>query len=426
MNHVVGTRCLRCGRFYSEKKMYKGCPDCRARGKPSNVSVQYDYDALRRAFDPKGVAGRPASMWRYKELLPADEDRIVTLGEGLTPLLRVPRLGGRVQIPRLYIKDDSRNATWSFKDRMCSSATSIAVEFGARVITASSSGNAGSATAAYAARAGLECVLFTLQQFPTAMKVNMAVYGTRLIACPTLTDRWRMVEKCVDAFDWFPTAGFMMPLIGSNPYAIEGYKTIAYEVCEQFGWKAPDVMVFPVGAGDAFFGAWKGFNELRDFGIIDTVPRMVAAEVLGPIEHAIQKGLDYVEDVPYRASVGISVGMYTSTYQALKTVLDSRGVARSASDDEMLRMQHALASDEGIYVECSSVLSVAVAAGLAREGWITERDTVVCFLTAGGLKDPETTLKYLPDIPLIEPTVDALRAALKASYGVEVKVPQPA
>jgi threonine synthase len=423
MNHVTGFTCLRCGRFYAEKKMYKGCPDCLARGKPSNVSVQYDYATLRSRFDPRGLDRRPPTMWRYKELLPAEDAHIVTLGEGLTPLVPTPRLGWELDLPNLYVKDDSRNATWSFKDRMCSSATSIAMEFGAKVITASSSGNAGSATAAYAARAGLECVLFTLQRFPTAMKVNMAVYGTKLIACPTLLDRWRMVEKCVDAYDWFPTAGFMYPLIGSNPYAIEGYKTIAYEVCEQFGWKAPDVMVVPVGAGDAFFGAWKGFNELRDFGVIDRVPRMIAAEVLGPIENAIAKGLDYVPEVPYRQSVGISVGMYTSTYQALKTVVDSKGVARSASDDEMLRMQHALASKEGIYVECSSVLSVAVAARLAKEGLIKPQETVVCFLTAGGLKDPETTLKYLPDIPLIEPNLEALDEALRASYGAGAKKP---
>jgi threonine synthase len=426
MNHVTGFTCLRCGQFYEQRKMYKGCPSCAARGKPSNVSVQYDYPALKRAFNHRALGSRPATMWRYKELLPAEDEHVVTLGEGLTPLIPTPRLGREVDLPNLHVKDDSRNATWSFKDRMCSSATSIAMEFGARVITASSSGNAGSATAAYAARAGLECVLFTLQRFPTAMKVNMAVYGTKLIACPTLLDRWRMVEKCVDAYDWFPTAGFMYPLIGSNPYAIEGYKTIAYEVCEQFGWKAPDVMVVPVGAGDAFFGAWKGFNELRDFGIIDRVPRMIAAEVLGPIENAIRKGLDVVEEVPYRQSVGISVGMYTSTYQALKTVVDSGGVARSASDDEMLHMQHALAAKEGIYVECSSVLSVAVAALLAREGIIKPSETVVCFLTAGGLKDPETTLKYLPDIPLIEPNLDALTTALKSTYGVEVKAPVPA
>ncbi len=426
MNHVTGFKCLRCGRVYPEKKMFKGCPDCLAKGKPSNVSVQYDYEALRKAFSVKKLEGRPPTMWRYKELLPPDEDKIVTLGEGLTPLIHCPRLGGRINLPKLHVKDESRNATWSFKDRMCSSAVSVAREFDTRVITASSSGNAGSATAAYAARAGMECVLFTLQRFPTAMKVNMAVYGTRLIACPTLLDRWRMVEKCVDTFNWFPTAGFMFPLIGSNPYGIDGYKTIAYEVCEQFGWKAPDVMVFPTGAGDAFFGAWKGFNELRDFGIIDSLPRMAAAEVLGPIENAIRKGLDHVEEVPYRQSVGISVGMYTSTYQALKTVLDSKGAARSASDEEMLTMQHALAANEGIYVECSSVLSVAVAAKLVQEGVIKERETVVCFLTAGGLKDPETTLKYLPDIPLIEPNLEAMAEALRTTYGVEVKKPVPA
>lgn len=423
MNHVTGFQCLRCGRVYAEKKMFKGCPECAARGKPSNVSVQYDYARLRRAFDPKKVETRPPTMWRYKELLPADEECIVSLGEGLTPLIPIPRLGRRVHLSRLYVKDESRNATWSFKDRMCSSATSIATELGAKVITASSSGNAGSATAAYAARAGIDCVLFTLQQFPTAMKVNMAVYGTKLIACPSLVDRWRMVEKCVDTFGWFPTAGFMFPLIGSNPYAIEGYKTVAYEVCEQFGWKAPDVMVFPVGAGDAFFGAWKGFNELRDFGIIDSVPRMIAAEVLGPLENSLRKGLDVVEEVPYRQSVGISVGMYTSTYQALKTVRDSEGTARSATDDEMLQMQHALAATEGLYVECSSVLSVAVAAKLADERVIREDDTVVCFLTAGGLKDPDTTLKYLPSIPLIEPNLTALEKALAATYGFQLPTP---
>ncbi|MDR7485045.1 MAG: pyridoxal-phosphate dependent enzyme [Armatimonadota bacterium] len=423
MNHVTGFRCLRCGNVYQAKTMPKGCPDCAARGKPSNVSVLYDYDALRRRFDPKALVWRAPTMWRYKELLPPDEEHVVTLGEGMTALLAVPRLGARLGLPSLYVKDESRNATWSFKDRMASAAVSVAKELGARVITASSSGNAGSATAAYAARAGLDCVLFTLQSFPTAMKVNMQVYGTKLIACPTLKDRWRMVEKCVDEYGWFPTAGFVYPLIGSNPYAIEGYKTIAYEVCEQFGWKVPDVMVLPVGAGDAFFGAWKGFNELRDAGIIDAVPRMMAAEVLGPLENAIRRGIDYVEEVPYRQSVGISAGTFTSTYQALKTVLDSGGTARSATDDEMLSMQKALAASEGIYVECSSALAVAVAARLVREGLIQEHETVVCLLTASGLKDPETTLRAMPEIPLIEPTLEDLERALAATYGFRVPAP---
>lgn len=420
MNHVTGFQCLRCGRVYQERAMFKGCPSCAAEERPSNVSVLYDYDALRKRLRLEHVQRRGPTMWRYKELLPPDEAHIVSLGEGMTPLLPVPKLGAKIGVPKLFVKDESRNPTWSFKDRMCSSAVSVAREFGAKVITASSSGNAGAATAAYAARAGLDCVLFTLQSFPTAMKVNMQVYGTKLIACPTLKDRWRMVERCVDAFGWFPTAGFVYPLIGSNPYAIEGYKTIAYEVCEQMGWKAPDVMVFPVGAGDAFFGAWKGFNELREFGIIDKAPRMVAAEVLGPLENALRKGLDYVPEVPYRQSVGISVGTFTSTYQALKTVRDSNGAARSASDEEMVDMQRALAALEGIYVECSSALAVAVAARLVEEDLLREDESVVCLLTAGGLKDPETTLRHLAEIPLIEPTLEDLQRALAETYGFHV------
>jgi len=403
--------------MYHERAMFKGCPSCAAEGRPSNVSVLYDYAALRRRFDLRAVERRPPTMWRYRELLPPAEEHIVSLHEGMTALLPVPRLGAEIGLPNLLVKDESRNATWSFKDRMCSAAISVGREFGAQVITASSSGNAGSATAAYAARAGLPCVLFTLQSFPMAMKVNMAVYGTKLIACRTLQDRWRMVEQCVDVFGWFPTAGFVYPMIGSNPYGIEGYKTIAYEICEQRGWKPPDVMVVPVGAGDAFFGAWKGFNELRDFGVIDRVPRMIAAEVLGPLENALRQGLDHVPEVPYRQSVGISVGTFTSTYQALKTIRDSGGVARSASDEEMVMMQQTLAAHEGLYVECSSVLSVAVAAKLAEEGLIREDEAVVCLLTAGGLKDPEVTLRHLAEIPLIEPTLEDLGEALERSYG---------
>jgi threonine synthase len=417
MNHVTGFQCLRCNKVYDAVVMHKGCPDCAALGKPSNVTVLYDYDAIRRNLDRDAFARRPPTMWRYRELLPPDDWAIVSLGEGMTPLLALPRLGAQLGLPRLYVKDESRNPTWSFKDRMASSALSVARELGAGVVTASSSGNAGAATAAYAARAGLDCVLFTLQSFPTAMKVNMQVYGTKLVACPTLKDRWRMVEQCVDAYGWFPTAGFVYPMIGSNPYGIEGYKTIAYEICEQLNWTVPDVLVVPVGAGDAFFGAWKGFNELRQLGLTDVVPRMVAAEVLGPLENALRQGLDYVEEVPYRPSVGISVGTFVSTYQALKTIQDSGGTARSASDDDMVRTQQALAASEGIYVECSSALSVAVAAHLVREGLIRSDETVVCLLTASGLKDPDTTLRFMPEIPLIEPTLHALERALKTTYG---------
>lgn len=371
---------------------------------------------IRRRFDPRHLEDRPRSIWRYAELLPADVDNAVSIGEGMTPLLPIPRLGRRLGIRNLLVKDESRNPTWSFKDRLASSAVSMAKQMGAEVVTGSSSGNAGSATAAYSARAGIPCVMFTTQQFPLAMRVQMAVYGTKMIATPTIQDRWRMVEACVDTLGWFPVTVFVYPLVGSNPFGIEGYKSVAFELVEQLG-RVPEHVVMPVGAGDAFFGTWKGFAEYRELGFIDSVPTMVAAEVFGPLENALAKNLDHVEEVPWGPTPAISVGLYTSAYQALHVLRESGGVARSPSTEQMLAMQRDLAENEGIYAEVSSVISLCVAKELVDEGRIQDDDMVVAFLTSGGLKDPETTAKQLPTIPLIEPNLDSLRTALETTYG---------
>ncbi len=415
MSYLTGLKCLRCGEEYPITPMFQGCPKHEG-DLVANLTPTYDYDGIRRAFSREALTNRPPSMWRYHEFLPPDEDQIVTLGEGFTPLLPCPSLGKEIGLQHLYVKDETRNPTWSFKDRMASSAVSMAGRFGGKVITGSSSGNAGSATAAYAARAGLDCVLFTTQQFPLAMKVQMQSYGTKLIAYPTIEDRWRMVKVCVDQLGWYPVTVFSLPMIGSNPYGVDGYKSIGYEIIEQLGWRAPDVVVAPVGAGDAFYGTWKAFQEWYDFGYIDKLPRMIAAEVFGPLQNALEKGLDYVEPVSSGPTVAISVGSYVSTYQALKVLHESGGVARRASDEEMVAMQKALGGQEGIYAEMSSVLSLAVVKGLIDEGVISQDDTVVSLLTSAGIKDPEVTARFMPDIPLIEPNLDALREMLEQAY----------
>lgn len=415
---LLGLRCIRCGAEYAVGPVFKGCPACLAKGLPTNVTVVYDMDEIRRHFDPKRLDNRPRTIWRYAEFLPADLDNAVSIGEGMTPLLPVPRLARRLGIRHLLVKDESRNPTWSFKDRLASSAISMAKQMGAEVITGSSSGNAGSAIAAYSARAGIPCVMFTTQQFPLAMRVQMAVYGTKMIATPTIQDRWRMVEACVDQLGWFPVTIFVYPLVGSNPFGIEGYKSVAFELVEQLG-RVPDHVVMPVGAGDAFYGTWKGFEEYRELGFIDSLPTMVAAEVFGPLENALAKNLDHIEEVPWGPTPAISVGLYTSAYQALHVLRESGGAARSPSTDEMIAMQRELAETEGIFAEVSSVISLCVAKRLVDEGTINDDDLVVAFLTSGGLKDPETTSKYLPPIPLIEPNLDALRSALESTYGFQ-------
>lgn len=419
MSYLTGLKCLRCGAEYPAERMFQGCPKHEG-DLVANVSPTYDYDGIKRGFSREAVRNRPPTMWRYHEFLPPNEIDIVSIGEGFTPLVACPTLGRQLGLPKLFVKDESRNATWSFKDRMASAAVSMAKPFGAEVVTASSSGNGGSATGAYAARAGLESVIFSTQQFPLVMKVQMQAYGSKLIACPTIQDRWRMVKMCVEQLGWYPTAGFNMPMVGCNPYGVDGYKTLAFEIIEQLGWRAPDVVAMPVGGGDAFYGTWKGFQEWHALGYIDKVPRMVAAEVFGSLTNATSKGLAYVEPVPYGPTVGISAGTYTSTYQALKVLLEADGIPQRIGDDGMISMQHALATTEGIYAEMSSVLSVAAAKKLAADGVIGDEAVVVAILTSAGIKDPETTAHQMPEIPLIEPTLDSLSAALEHTYGAHL------
>ncbi|HUW08534.1 MAG TPA: pyridoxal-phosphate dependent enzyme, partial [Anaerolineae bacterium] len=226
-------------------------------------------------------------------------------------------------------------------------------------------------------------------------------------------------EACVEEFGWYSNANFTYPPVGYSPYGVDGYKSIAFEICEQLGWRAPDKLVVPVGHGGSFYGSWKGFKEFFDLGLISSKPQMVAAEVFGPLKNALTKGLDYVEEMPARGSVAFSTAVDISTYQALKVLLESCGVAETASDDEIMEMQLALASNEGIYGEAAGVLTLAVIKKLREMGKIDEDETVVALVTSGGLKDPAATEQYLADIPLVEPNLEALRNGLARAYQYE-------
>jgi threonine synthase len=419
MTYLTGLRCIRCGKTFPLEVMLKGCPE--HRDKPSNLTPTYDYEAIHKAFDPGKLVDRPLTMWRYREYLPANPEDIVTMGEGMTPLVPAPKLGREIGVPNLYIKNETVNPSWSFKDRMAASAVSVAPQFGKTCITASSSGNAGSSTASFAARAGMDCVLFTTAAFTLAMRTQMAAYGTKLISMPTSQDRWKMVEALVDNFGWFTTAGFCWPAIGSNPYGVDGYKTIGFEICEQLGWRAPDAFVVPVGGADAFWGSWKGFTEFHAAGYVDSLPRMIAAETFGPIEYSLDNNLDYVALVESGPTVAISVGTPYSTYQGLRAVLESNGDAEAAESNEaIMEMQLKLAALEGLYAEASSVQTLAVIRQMRRAGKIDEDEVVVALLTSTGLKHPEITKEYLPEIPHVEPNLDAVLKALKDTYNYEV------
>jgi threonine synthase len=418
MTYLTGLYCPRCGKSYPIEVRPKGCVE--HMDKPSNLTPSYDYSSIHQAFDRDALAKRAPTQWRYREYLPARENDIVTLGEGMTSLVPVPRLGKALGVPNLYVKNESMNPTWSHKDRMASVAVSVAPRFGKTAITASSSGNAGSATAAYAARAGMDCIIFTVSDFPEVMKVQMSVYGTKMIAVPTSADRWRMVDMLSSEYGWFTTAGFSSIPIGSNPYAVDGYKTVGFEICEQFGWTTPDAVVVPSGA-DLLWGIWKGFVEFRDAGYIERTPRMIAAEAFGPLKNALSKNLDFPVMVPAGETVAISAGAPYSTSLLLKAIRDSGGDAEVAGDDDaIMEMQLKLAALEGMYVEASSAQSLAVIKRMREDGRISEHDVIVAVLTSSGLKHTAVTSKLLPTIPSVEADPRQVLDALRNVYGFTV------
>jgi len=418
--------CLRCGAGFHDPWMFEGCPSCAEAGYNVNLSAVSPRDAVKWRGFPQAkehLGGEQAeeSLWRYRGLLPVDPEHITTLGEGLTPLLKLQSLGEKLGINSLYLKDEGRNPTWSYKDRFCSVAVSKARELGANVVTISTSGNHGAATAAYAAKAGLPCVVFTIPDVPNTMKTLMQVYGAYLVVVPTAQDRWTLMRQCIDQFGWYPASGYMNPPVGSNPWGIEGYKTIAYEIVEQLNGQPPEWVIVPTAYGDGLYGTWKGFKELKTLGAIDRLPKMVAAERFGPLartlELGLDMGLDQVAEVPTSPSVAFSIANGISTYQALKALKESQGLAVTASDEEIMEMQKLLAESEGVYGEASSVIALNVAAKLRAQGQAGPDDVVVAVLTSSGLKDTGATAEILPSPPQITPELAQLCQALERTYG---------
>jgi threonine synthase len=417
MGVVVGLTCPRCRAEYGAEPLFDGCPACRRAGLGVNLWPRYDEAAVARTLTRETLAGRPRDMWRYGELMPVDVRRRVTLGEGGTPLTELPRLADAYGLACLYAKDETRNPTWSFKDRLAAVAVTRALDAAASVVLDSSTGNQGAATAAHAAKAGLPAVVFTFGRVPWTMKVFMAAYGAMVLQIDDDAARRRTLEACVRELHWYPVCNFSDPPVGGNPYGLEGYKTIAFEICEQVGWRPPDVIVFPTDYGDAAARASKGLQELRRLGLIDRLPRLVAAERFGPLSRALALGLDHVPSVPTGTTVAISIDSDVSTIQALDAIRATDGTALAVPEEAIVAAQLGAARAEGLFPEPSSACALAAARLLREQGWIGPNETVVALITSMGLKDPASTRPQLPEPPFVEPTVEATLRALRDVYG---------
>ncbi|HEX7123419.1 MAG TPA: pyridoxal-phosphate dependent enzyme [Gemmatimonadaceae bacterium] len=408
-----------------------GCRHCREQGRLANLTVEIDLDSVRHdamrgdgAVLDDGAASSfrdPSApgLWRWGTLLPVAAEHRVSLGEGDTPLVKLERFGKRIGVPELYVKDESRNPTWSYKDRLCAVAVAKAAEAGAGVITVASTGNHGASTAAYAARAGLPCVVFTTASVPAVMKTLMQSYGAFVVALDRPTDRWALMSEVVNQRGWFPTSGFQFPPIGSNAYGIEGYKTISFETWRQLG-RVPDWVAVPTCYGDGLMGVWKGWRELRDLGLTRTAPRMIAAEVYGSLEAAQQRELADPVEVEIGPSPAFSINTPVGTHQSLVALRQSQGLAVSTKNDDLLALQRELARTEGIYAEASSLVTLAAVRRLRAEGKLGGDDVAVAVLTSTGLKDPEATAATLPSVPLIEPELRQLARVLRETYQQEL------
>ena len=383
---------------------------------PANLELEYEHASADGPSLKAAWAGRRAGLWRYSELLPASAAGAVTLGEGGTPLIGCPRLGDSIGLPGLMAKNESQNPTWSFKDRLASVAVSWARENGRRGIAISSSGNAGAAAAAYAARAGLPCIVFTTRAYPGGMQRFMRSYGAMVVAAPTGPDRWVLNRAVAREWGWLAMSNTADPPVGSHPSGIEGCKTIAYEIAQDLGWKSPDAVIIPVAYGDSIAGIHRGFKELLAAGLIERLPRLIAAETYPSLSGALEQNAAGPVATAGGTSQAFSVATPRGTYQALRAIRESEGTAVTVGDSETLQAHRLLAEREGLFVELSSAMPLAAARRMVQSGDLSETDTVVMLITSSGVKDSELTIPG-DELPMVEPSLTQLQAVLKERFG---------
>ncbi len=350
--------------------------------------ARYRLDEAARTLTRRKLEGRPATQWRYAEVLPGS-DQPATLGEGFTPLLPAPFLGREIGVSRVLVKDESLNPTGSFKARGMSVAITMARNLGARRVALPSAGNAGSAAAAYGALAGLGVDLFLPADTPEPFRLEAAAYGATVhLVDGDITVCGALMREATAREGWFDLSTLR------EPYRLEGKKTMGYELAEQMGWTLPDVIVYPTGGGTGLVGMWKAFEEMRQMGLLKRkrFPRMVTVQAEGcaPIVKAFHEGATRAEPWPEPRTFasGLRVPSAIGDTLMLAALRESKGTAVAVSDQEMARSQVQMARGEGIFACPEGGAALAAARRLASDGWIEPDETVVLFNTGTGLKYP--------------------------------------
>ncbi|MBA3713176.1 MAG: threonine synthase [Pyrinomonadaceae bacterium] len=380
--NVTHLECAACGLRHEAQRLHNLCAKC---GKP--LLVRYDLRRAGETLTKEALHTRPASMWRYREVLPVEsDDHVVTLGEGWTPLLGVSRLGARVGVGELYVKDESQNPTQSFKARGMAAAVSMAKELGATRLAVPSAGNAAGALAAYAARAGLEAFIFMPCDTPRANIIECRETGAHVTLIDGLiTDCGAEVGRRKEAEGWFDVSTL------KEPYRVEGKKTLGYELAEQLDWVLPDAIIYPTGGGTGLIGMWKAFDEMEELGWIDSKrPRMVSVQASGcaPIVRAFAEGKRFADEFPNAATTasGLRVPRAIGDFLILDAIRASRGAALAVTDDEMIAATREIGAAEGLFVAPEGAACLPALRQLVANGDIKGSERVVLFNTGAGVK----------------------------------------
>ncbi len=388
MTHL---ECSLCSRKFEPAKPWNLC-EC---GAP--LLVRYDLAALRENWSLDSFLSAPNNMWRYAPVLPVrHESSIITLGEGMTPLLEARRTGDRIGANDLLIKDEGLNPTGSFKARGMACAVSMCVELGLKKLATPSAGNAASALAAYAAAAGLEAHIFMPRDVPQANFVECKAYGAHVTLVDGLiSDCGRIVAERGPREGWFDLSTL------KEPYRIEGKKTMGYEVAEQLGWELPDAIFYPTGGGVGLIGMWKAFAEMEALGWIGPErPKMIAVQSEGcqPVVRAFNEGAERSRfwDGASTLAAGLRVPKPLGDFLVLQAVRESGGTAIAVPDSEILDAGLRLASEEGIFASPEGGACVAAAARLLESGFLDRDDQIVIYNTGSGLKYLEAWSTRLP------------------------------
>ena len=384
--NVTHLECGLCGLSHEAHRLHNLCTAC---GKP--LLVRYDLERAKMTLTKESLTSRRPDLWRYREVLPVEDDRnIISLGEGWTPLLHAPRLGKRVGIHELYIKDESQNPTQSFKARGMAAAVSMAKELGAEKLAVPSAGNAAGALAAYAARAGLKSYIFMPRDTPVANVVECKQTGAHVTLMDGLiTDCGAEVGRRKEKEGWFDVSTL------KEPYRVEGKKTLGYELAEQLNWELPDVIIYPTGGGTGLIGMWKAFDEMQRMGWIGSKrPRMVTVQAAGcaPIVRAFEEGNRFADEFPNAATTasGLRVPKAIGDFLILDALRDSGGAAVAVTDEELIAATREIGAAEGIFCAPEGAACLPALRKLMETGEVSRGERVVLFNTGSGVKYMES------------------------------------